>query len=45
MAKRHNQRCFMCCLYGDFKDDREYSSSVPIFLHLLQKGFMPNYSY
>ena len=42
-AERHNQRGFMCCPCRDCKNDREYSSSGPIHLHLLQRGFMPNY--
>lgn len=39
----HKQRDFICCLCRDCKDEGEYSSSTPIHLHLLQKGFMPIY--
>lgn len=34
---------FMCCSYRGRKNEKEYSSSISIHLHLLQRGFMSNY--
>jgi hypothetical protein len=42
-AERHKHRGFMCCPCRECKNEREYSSTAPIHLHLLQRGFMPNY--
>jgi hypothetical protein len=41
--KKHKLKGFMCCPYRDCKNEREYLSSAPIQLHLLQRGFMSNY--
>jgi hypothetical protein len=42
-SERHKLKGFMSCLCRDYKNKREYSSSTPIQLHLLQRGFTPNY--
>ena len=34
---------FICCSYRDYKNKYGHSSSRPIHLHLLRKGFMSNY--
>ena len=42
-AEGHKQGGFMCCPCRDCKNEKEYSSSAQIQLHLLRRGFMPNY--
>ena len=44
VAEANKQNGFMCCPCLDCKNDRNYSNSKTLHVHLLEKGFMPHYN-
>ena len=44
VAEANKQNGFMCCPCRDCKNDRNYSNSKTLHVHLLEKGFMPHYN-
>ena len=43
VAEGHKISGLICCLCRDCKNEKGYSSSNTLHVHLLQRGFMPNY--
>nr|ABB46823.1 transposon protein, putative, CACTA, En/Spm sub-class [Oryza sativa Japonica Group] len=45
VAEANKRNCFICCPCNKCKNQKEYSASRTIHLHLFESGFMPSYNY